>query len=160
MDETTIATLTASVDGDDGLFVGRLYPEAVQALRDQGRKLCEFTKLAVDDSIRSHTVLGAIFHVACIYVIDLHACTDVLIEVNPRHVRFYERMLGFTRAAEERLDPDVHAPAVLMRLDLGHCAGEIARLGGLRGHARERSFYPFFFARNEATEIVRRLRAH
>ncbi len=160
MEETTIATLTASVDADEGLYVGRLYPEPVDALRAQGRKLCEFTKLAVDDSVRSHTVLGAIFHVACIYVIDLHACTDVLIEVNPRHVRFYERMLGFTRAADERLDPEVNAPAVLMRLDLGHCAGEIARLGGLRAHAKERSFYPFFFARNEADEIIRRLRAH
>ena len=160
MDETTIATLTASLDAEDGLFVGRLYPDEVRALRNQGRKLCEFTKLAVDDSVRSHTVLGAIFHVACIYVIDLHACTDVLIEVNPRHVRFYERMLGFTRAAEERLDPDVNAPAVLMRLDLAHCAAEIERLGGLRGNARERSFYPFFFARHEAAQIIRRLRAH
>ena len=160
MDDTTIATLTASLDAGDGLYVGRLYPDEVRALRDERRKLCEFTKLAVDDSVRSHTVLGAIFHVACIYVIDLHACTDVLIEVNPRHVRFYERMLGFTRAAEERLDPDVNAPAVLMRLDLAHCAAEIARLGGLRGNARERSFYPFFFAGHEAAEIIRRLRSH
>jgi hypothetical protein len=158
--DTTIATLTASVDADDGLYVGRLYPEAVDALRARGRKLCEFTKLAVDDSVRSHAVLGSIFHVACIYVIDLHRCTDVLIEVNPRHVRFYERMLGFTRAADERLDPEVNAPAVLMRLDLGHCASEIARLGGLRNRAKERSFYPFFFAGNEAAEIIRRLRAH
>jgi hypothetical protein len=160
MEEATIATLTASLDASDGLFVARLYPDEVHDLRAQGRKLCEFTKLAVDDSVRSHTVLGAIFHVACIYVIDLHACTDVLIEVNPRHVRFYERMLGFTRAADERLDPEVNAPAVLMRLDLGHCAGEIARLGGMRGRARERSFYPFFFAHSEATEIIRRLRSH
>ena len=160
MEETTIATITASVDAEEGLYVGRLYPEAVAALRAEGRKLCEFTKLAVDDSVRSQTVLGAIFHVACIYVIDLHACTDVLIEVNPRHVRFYERMLGFTRAADERLDPEVNAPAVLMRLDLRHCAKEIERLGGLRGDAKERSFYPFFFARQEAAEITRRLRAH
>ena len=160
MEETTIATITASVDGDEGLYVERLYPAEVDELRSQGRKLCEFTKLAVDDSVRSQTVLGSIFHVACIYVIDLHACTDVLIEVNPRHVRFYERMLGFTRAADERLDPEVNAPAVLMRLDLGHCACEIARLGGLRGAAKERSFYPFFFASNEAAEIIRRLRSH
>jgi hypothetical protein len=160
MDEATIATLTATVDADEGLYVGRLYPHEVDGLRAQGRKLCEFTKLAVDDSVRSHTVLGSIFHVACIYVIDLHACTDVLIEVNPRHVRFYERMLGFIRAADERLDPAVNAPAVLMRLDLGHCASEIARLGGLRGEAKERSFYPFFFSRSEAAEITGRLRAH
>lgn len=155
--DTTIATITASLDGDDGLFVARLYPDEVNALRAEGRKLCEFTKLAVDDSVRSQTVLGAIFHVACIYVIELHRCSDVLIEVNPRHVRFYERMLGFERMAEERLDPQVNAPAVLLRLDLEHCAGEIARLGGRRRDARERSFYPFFFDRHDAANIFRRL---
>ena len=105
-------------------------------------------------------MLGAIFHVACIYVIDIHQCTDVLIEVNPRHVRFYERMLGFERLADERLDPQVDAPAVLLRLDLEHCAGEIARLGGRGRDARERSFYPFFFDRQQAAEIFRRLCGH
>jgi hypothetical protein len=159
-EDTTVATLTAAVDADEGLYVERLYPEAIDALRASGRKLCEFTRLAVDDSVRSHTVLGAIFHVACIYVIDLHECTDVMIEVNPRHVRFYERMLGFRRAADERMDPEVNAPAVLLRLDLSHCASEIDRLGGRRGDVKERSFYPFFFAREQAAEIIRRLRAH
>ena len=158
-DDETIATLTAGVDAGDDLYVAHLYPEEVGALRRQGRKLCEFTRLAVDETVRSHVVLGSIIHVAFMYVIDLHACTDVLIEVNPRHVRFYERMLGFTVAAEERMDPAVNAPAVLLRLDLGHCAREIARLGGSRrtGNA-ERSYYSFFFPPDEAARIVGRLR--
>ena len=161
IDEATVATITATLDAQDGLYVGRLYPEEVARLRREGRKLCEFTRLAVDESVRSQAVLGAIFHVACIYAINLHRCSDVLIEVNPRHVRFYERMLGFQRAAEERLDPAVNAPAVLMRLDLGHCAAEIARLGGLRGSkGRERSFYPYFFDPRDAEQIVGRLRIH
>jgi hypothetical protein len=76
-------------------------------------------------------------------------------------VRFYERMLGFSRVAEERLDPVVNAPAVLMRLDLAHCASEIARLGGQRrASRRERSFYPYFFAPRDAERIVGRLRIH
>ena len=155
--DTTIATITANVDGDDGLGVAEVYPDEVDDLRAAGRKLCEFTRLAVDDTVRSQSVLGGIFHVACIYVIDLHRCSDVLIEVNPRHVRFYERMLGFERIGDERRDPRVAAPAVLLRLDLEHCASEITRLGGLRRSARERSFYPFFFDAGEAANIVRRL---
>ena len=111
--------------------------------------------------MRSHTVLGAIFHVACLYVINLHRCTDALIEVNPRHVRFYERMLGFKRFGEQRLDPAVGAPAVLMRLDLAHCAREIERLGGRRRSAEgERSFYPYFFGPDDARQILARLRGH
>jgi hypothetical protein len=161
VEDTTVATITASLDSAEGLYVSRLYPDEVQNLRAEGRRLCEFTKLAVDESVRSHAVLGAIFHVANMYVLNLHRCTDVLIEVNPRHVRFYQRMLGFKRAAAERLDPQVNAPAVLLRLDLEHSAREIARLGGRR-HAGdgERSFYPYFFAPDEAARIVGRLRGH
>ena len=160
-EEATVATITAGLDGDDGLYVGSLFGNEVQALRDEGRKLCEFTKLAVDESVRSHAVLGAIFHVACMYVLDLHGSTDVLIEVNPRHVRFYERMLGFKQLAGERIDPQVNAPAVLLRLDLDHCASEIARLGGRRSMGMgERSFYPFFLPPEQAAEVVTRLRVH
>ena len=160
-DDATVATITAALDREDGLFVSRLYPAEVQSLRDEGRRLCEFTKLAVDESVRSHTVLGAIFHVACLYVINLHRCTDALIEVNPRHVRFYQRMLGFERIGEQRLDPAVGAPAVLMRLDLAHCAREIERLGGRRRSVEgERSFYPYFFGRDDARQILARLRGH
>jgi len=160
-DEVTVATITAALDQDNGLFVGRVYPDEVRRLRDEGRRLGEFTKLAVDESVRSHTVLGAIFHAACIYLIQLHRCTDALIEVNPRHVRFYQRMLGFDRFGEQRLDPSVGAPAVLMRLDLGHCAREIARLGGRRRSIEgERSFYPFFFGAEQAQQILGRLRGH
>jgi hypothetical protein len=159
---STVATITAGLDTQAGLYVGRVYPEPVRELRDTGRKLCEFTKLAVDESVRSQAILGSIFHVACMYVIEVHRCSDVLIEVNPRHVRFYERMLGFTQAAEERLDPEVNAPAVLLRLDLSHCKREIDRLGGRHRHAgrKERSFYPYFFAPEKAAEILGRLRYH
>jgi N-acyl amino acid synthase FeeM len=158
---STVATITAALDSRDGLYVEALYPDCVRKLRGEGRRLCEFTKFAVDESIRSQALLGAIFHVACMYVLEVHGCTDALIEVNPRHVRFYEQMLGFTRAAEERLDPSVQAPAVLMQLDLQHCAGEIARLaGGAAPGRRERSFYPHFFARGIAEGIVSRLRMH
>ena len=160
-DGDTVATITASLDSDDGLYVAALYPDAVSQLRAEGRKLCEFTKLAVDESIRSPSILGAIFHVACMYAIEMHRCTDVLIEVNPRHVRFYQRMLGFEQAAEERLDPEVNAPAVLLKLDLRHCAQEIERLGGRAEKARaERSFYPHFFAPDKAAEVIDRLRLH
>ena len=161
VEDATVATITAALDSPEGLYVSRLYPEEVREFRADGRKLCEFTKLAVDEAVRSHAVLGAIFHVACMYVINLHQCTDVLIEVNPRHVKFYQRMLGFKRVGNERLDPEVNAPAVLMRLDLDHCATEINRLGGRRQAIEgERSFYPYFFAPDEAAQIVGRLRGH
>ena len=157
--EHTVATITVGLDSPDGMYVAGLYADEVAKLRGEGRKLCEFTKLAVAETVRSNPVLGAIFHIACIHAIKIHHCTEVLIEVNPRHVNFYRRMLGFEKIGVERLDPRVHAPAVLLRLDAVHASQEIVRLGGRRDLGRvERSFYPYFFTPEEAINIEQRLR--
>jgi hypothetical protein len=157
--EHTVATMTVGLDSPQGMYVAGLFGDEVAKLRDEGKKLCEFTKLAVAETVRSNPVLGAIFHIAFIYAIDIHQCTDLLIEVSPRHVNFYRRMLGFTKVGVERFDPRVHSPAVLLRLDLQHCANEIARVGGLRDQGRvERSFYPYCFPPQEAVNIEQRLR--
>lgn len=157
--EHTVATITVGLDSPDGMYVAGLYADEVAKIRGEGKKLCEFTKLAVAETVRSNAVLGAIFHIAVIYAITIHQCTDALIEVNPRHVNFYRRMLGFAKVGGERIDPRVHAPAVLLRLDAAHCSREIERLGGRRDLGRsERSFYPYFFPQAEAINIERRLR--
>ena len=67
------------------------------------------------------------FHIAYMYARRLHRCTDILIEVNPRHVRFYRSMLGFEVLGPERTCPRVNAPAVLLRLRLDHAQEQLAR---------------------------------
>ncbi len=158
--EQTIATITVGVDSPAGLAVEELYPDELKALRAAGRQLCEFTKLAVDNMVRSKAVLAAIFHIAYIYGHRMRSCTDVVIEVNPRHVKFYQAMLGFERLGEERVDPRVNAPAVLLRLQLAHAEAEIARLGGHAELAhQERLLYPLFFSAKEEQGIEGRLRS-
>jgi hypothetical protein len=100
-----------------------------------------------------------LFHIAYIYAHRLNRCTDLLVEVNPRHVLFYKRMLGFTDCGPERLDPRVGAPAVLLRLDLGFAEQQIAEMGGHIELATEkRSLYPYFFSEREESGIEWRLR--
>jgi len=155
-----IATITVGVDSPAGLAVESLYPAEVKALRTSGCSLCEFTKLAVDNMVRSKAVLAAIFHLAYIYAHRMRLCTDLLIEVNPRHVKFYETMLGFTTCGEEKMDPRVNAPALLLRLDLSYAKAQIARLGGHAELAGEiRLLYPYFFSTQEEKGIEGRLRA-
>jgi len=158
-DEVPIATITVGVDSPAGLAVEAVYPEEVRALRREGRRLAEFTKLAVDNMVRSRSVLAAIFHIAYIYAYRLRECTDLVIEVNPRHVRFYESMLGFKRYGEERMDVRVSAVAVLLRLELRHAESEIARYGGHAELADNvRTLYPLFFSSQEERGIEGRLR--
>ena len=58
----------------------------------------------------------------------IHALTDVVIEVNPRHVRFYRRVFGFVVAGAGRLCTRVGAPSVLMQLDLEQFARRVQSL--------------------------------
>jgi hypothetical protein len=160
-DDDTMGTITIGFDAGKGLLVDDLFREEVDALRQQDRQVCEFTKLAMDSVVRSKRVLASLFHVAYIYAHRVKRYQDLLIEVNPRHVRFYERMLGFVVKGPERLNRRVNAPAVLLALDFAHAHEQIAKFGG-RPHLGdvERSLYPYFFSVAEEAGIVGRLGHH
>ena len=158
-DDQPIATITVGIDSPAGLAVESIYREEIDALRAQKKQLAEFTKLAVDGIVRSKAVLAAMFHIAYIYAHRIRLCTDLVIEVNPRHVRFYQMMLGFERRGAERLDHRVNAPAVLLRLDFSHAEAEIGKLGGHPELGDQiRSLYPLFFSPAEERGIEGRLR--
>ena len=153
-----LGTLTLGLDSRDGLLADAMYGEEINAVRAQGRSVCELTKLAVDLDDGSKRVLASLFHTAYIYGRLINRVTDVFIEVNPRHAPFYRRMLGFVQAGPERSCPRVNAPAVLLRLELEHCDSEIARCGGQGGvNPTGRSLYPYFFSKHEEEGIARRL---
>ena len=154
----TVGTMRVGFDGATGLLADELFPEALEGLRAQGRALCEFTKLALDPVTCSRPVLASLFHVAYMHAHCLGGADDVVIEVNPRHVRYYQRMLGFTVLGPQRLNGRVNAPAVLMRLALSHAREQITRVGGSGTAAMTtRSLYPFFFSPMEETGILARL---
>jgi hypothetical protein len=160
--DETIGTITMGFDIGQGLLVDQLFGAEVASLRKQGLQLAEFTKLAVDGAARSKRVLASLFHAAYIFAHPIKRADRLLIEVNPRHVGYYRRMLGFERLTDARINPRVDAPAVLMALDLHHAQRQIALHGGGHGEGRcrERSLYPWFFAKDLADQIVARARAH
>lgn len=157
-DDRTLATITVGFDSDDGLSAHSLYPEYVDHLRSRDARVCEFTRLAVDRNEHSKELLAMMFHVAYMYARRLNGCTDLLVEVNPRHAAFYRRMLGFQPAGPERVCERVQAPAVLLWLPLEHAERQIARYGGQAElSSATRSLYPLFFSPTEEIGIARRL---
>ena len=155
-----VGTVTVGLDSDEGLFIDGLYADVADRLRAEGRKLAEFTRLAVDNNVNSKPLLAALFHIAYICARRIHDCTDLLIEVNPRHAAFYRRMLGFQIYGETRTDPRVGAPAQLLRICLDWGQREIARMGGkIELASTTRSLYPYFFGAGEESRIEERLRA-
>jgi N-acyl amino acid synthase FeeM len=128
----TVGTLTLALDGPGGLSVDDTYGSELDAVRAVGRRVCELTRLAVGEGADSKLVLAALFSVAFLLGRVIHRATDVFIEVNPRHVAFYERALGFVVAAGERICERVKAPSVLLRLEAEKLEGRL-RDCGFRG---------------------------
>lgn len=157
-DDKVIGTLTLGLDSPSGLVVDQLYKAEADKLRAEGRSLCDVTKLAVDQDIKSKSVLGALFHLSVIYGRNIHHATDFLIEVNPRHALFYQRMIGFVPWGEERMCPRVNAPAVLLRLDLEYADEQVKQYGGLGAEAHGvKSIYPYWFSKEDELGITARL---
>lgn len=117
-DHATLGTLTLRLDGPHGLRAEEGYAETIATVRAEGRRVCELTRLALDETSDWKAVLASLFSLAYAMGRSMHGVTDVFIEVNPRHVGFYQRALGFVVAAGERLCERVKAPSVLLKLEL------------------------------------------
>ncbi len=157
--DAIIGTITVSFDGPKRLSADDAFPAEVEAFRSQGRRLCEFTKLAVDPTVGTKRVLAALFHVAYVVAHRIRGYDMLLIEVNPRHVRYYERMLCFSIKSEERMNHSVNAPAVLLSIEFSKVMEQIGTFGGRpEMMATERSLYPAFFSLKEEAGILSRMR--
>lgn len=153
----TVGTMSLCLDGAAGLPADDNFSDMLAQLRSAGRLLCEPARLAIDAGVGKR-VFAAMIHISYIYAHKIHGYSDYVIEVNPRHVMFYQRMLGFRDFAAERQCARVNAPAVLLRLELDEMGRMIRRHGGqMERHGKERSFYPYFFPPSDEPGITARL---
>ena len=161
-DDRPIGTLTLGVDSAEGLAADETFSEELDRLRNQpGVKLCELKKFACDPAEKSQAGLAALFHAIFIFGTHSYGCTDLVIEVHPRHIRFYEAMLGFSRMGPPKLNPDVEwwpsdVPVQLMWLKVSEIRRLIREHAGQRANGR-RSLYPYFFSPKEEQGIWTRI---
>jgi hypothetical protein len=152
-----VGTMSLCLDSEILLPADENFRDRLDVLRAQGRRLCEPSRLAIDKGVTKR-VFASLIHISYIYARIIHRFTDYVIEVNPRHVMFYQRMLGFDDVGARRECTRVAAPAVLLRLPLEHMAEQIGTWGGrIEQHDEERSFYPYFFAPEDEPGIAGRL---
>lgn len=153
-----VGTMGIRFDSAAGLPADELYGTETSRMRQAGHRLTEFTRLAVEESATSKEVLGALFHTALLYAYRVRNCSHVIIEVNPRHVAFYRRVLFFQQVGEERHLNRVGAPAVLLELDFAVLNRAIEAFFA-RPDWREqtRSFFVHWFAPADAPGVLARL---
>ncbi len=117
-DTRPVATLALGRDSHTGLLAEMLYPEEISRLRQPNRVICELSRLAVDPDYSSLELLRTLFDTAHSYGQAFFGATDVVVEVNPRHARYYVREFGFRQIGGIRQCPRVEAPAVLLHRSL------------------------------------------
>jgi len=155
-EEKIVGTVTVGYDSEEGMMGDEIYKPEIDALRAQGKRVGELSKLAIDEDIGSKQLLASLIHIAYLYGV-IHECTDAIIEIVPRHKNFYEKMLGFKQIGEERMNNRVHFPVLLMHLELDYMRQKIEELGGKGKAAKDRSLYPYFFSPHDQEGILGRL---
>ena len=117
---TAVGTLSLVFDSDRGLPCDEIYWLETTRLRAEGRRMAEVTRLAQRKNIAdSRRVLLRLFNLIYIYARRVRGYTDFVIEVHPRHLKYYERAMCFEKLGDEQACLRVGgAPAVLGRVDL------------------------------------------
>ena len=156
-ENNVIGTLSLTVDSPAGLALDRTFKAELDEIRKQpGVTICELTKFAVDSSESSLKLLASLFHIIYIFGTCKFGGTDLFIEVNPRHRRFYEAMLGFKRVGSVKTNEAVGAPAQLLWLKATDIRRHIDDHSG-KQNAASHSLYPYFFSPKEERGIFARL---
>ncbi|MBA4387727.1 MAG: hypothetical protein C0404_07080 [Verrucomicrobia bacterium] len=133
-DGVEVATLTTVFDSEFGLPADTVYKDELDAMRRNGRRLCEIVSLSSEEKDRRQCVevLKHMFKVGYLMACKLSDATDFIITVNPHHSSYYEKKLLFHRQGCERSYQKVGgAAAVLLCLDLETAPGRYVERYGL-----------------------------
>lgn len=157
-DEEIVGTITLGVDAPGGLAADSVFKDEIDRFRAApGAQVCELIKFAFETELPDQQNLAMLFHTVFLYGLQNHRCTDLFIEVNPRHRRFYQNMLGFTAVGDLRTNPSVDAPSQLMWLNVSDVAESIASYRSGVSITRTRSLYSLFLSQSEERAIKLRL---
>lgn len=118
-DDKIVATLMLGKDSPNGLMADALYAQELASLRHPDRIVCEVTRLAVAPGYSATGLLTKLFQAAFQYGKDVLGASDAVIEVNPRHARYYQNRMGFQQIGALRQCERVDAPAVLLHQSVG-----------------------------------------
>lgn len=158
-DGEAVGTLTVGLNSPAGILADQLFKPEIDTFRALGHRVCEITKLAFDIEASSKSHLAALFHLSVIYARDIHRCDIIFIEISPRHRGFFQRMLGFQQLGEQKMNPRVNVPGILMYVPLAYMTEQTQLFGGKGAEAAgERSIFPLFYSPREERGIIARLK--
>lgn len=157
-----IATITLIKDSRKGLPSDAIYQNEINELRQQKMRLVEITRLTIHQEYRNSKML----FIKMVNLIHIFArrnwgATDFVIEVNPRHVKFYERLHLFNIIGDLKSCDRVQGhPAYLLRLNLLLAVDKIKECSGrthLENGKRISHVYKYFVSMENEAKIAQYL---
>lgn len=131
-----VSTLTAILDGPQGVPLDRVYRKELDSLRDQGRLILEFGLFADRrrDLARTAEAIFELMRFVFFFGVH-HEVTDYIMGVHPRHARFYCRTFGFKVIGEPKSYAAVNnRPVVLMYGDFLNRFEEVRKVHAIYRH--------------------------
>lgn len=117
--DVIVSTMTVYLDGPRGLPLDTVYQAELDDLRAEGRNLVELGLFA-DRRQHLYRSIDAILELMrfCTHYSVHQGHVDAVVGVNPRHVPFYKKLLGFDVVGETKSYETVNDfPVVLLHLD-------------------------------------------
>jgi len=139
--ERILGTISMTADGPAGLHVDEDFKDAADEVREEcrrtGRLLAAPWRIVTRSDYHHQMPLSMGLIAAVVEAVRRRPYEVTLYTFNPRHEKFYRRMLGFETIAGPRPSPSVrNAPAILMRGDLDRVNRAWGRVERRRNSAR------------------------
>ncbi|MBL4869272.1 MAG: hypothetical protein JKY67_23155 [Pseudomonadales bacterium] len=137
-------SVVSNVHGD--IPCQKIFKDELSELNNQNKKMVEITRLVVDESYRnSRNLIKNLMNFVYIHAYKNLASDHMLIEVNPRHVGYYKRLLCFEVIGDSKPCGRVQgAPAVLLKLDLGKAEEKIIAGRNTTARVGRKTLYNYF----------------
>lgn len=142
-----VGSVTLVFDGPSSLPAEKIYRDELNILRKNNEKIVEISRLVIDPQYKnSKEILVLLFNYLYIYSYMVKKYTCLAIEVNPRHIAYYQTLLDFTPIGKEKACPIVqNAPAILMYVPLKHGQEKVLAISsGKVAEKNYRSLYNYF----------------
>lgn len=119
IDGQAVSTLSIIPESSQRIPLQSVYPQELETLRNDGRKLLEVGLLADRREHLSRAMVSIFEMMRYVFWYAYRSKTDIIIGVHPHHAGFYINSFGFEYIGSESTHPAVKDhPVVPMRLDL------------------------------------------
>ncbi len=148
-DKQVVATISLVIDSLLGLPSENIFPGEIKRIRQGSLRMAEVAGLAISNKCRNKNVTMNLYHVMIAFA-EFCGVTELIISVNPHHVKFYQDVCMFEVSSDVRMykNLDGDAPAVLLRNRFPENKEELLSTRNAFWNDYDADLFSFFFSRN------------